>query len=515
MTLRALLVLLVAALSLPSCNSRNPVPTSTLIINATVYDGTGSRGIEAAVRFDGDRIVEVGDIAPLDGETVIDAAGLALAPGFIDSHSHHDSALEDFRHMPGALNQGITTIVRGADGFSGDEDAFAYTSQAAFNAAFAANPAAVNVASFSPHNSIRYAVMGDDSSRVATPTEIAAMADLLTADLEAGALGLATGLEYEPGIYADTGEIIALARIAASFGGRYASHIRDEDDRFIDALNEVLQIGAAASIPVHVSHIKLADREFWGTTDAVVAILDAARDDGIQVTADIYPYERWASDLGVLFPDKDFANRETAEFTFAHTAAPEDIVVSFYAPNPAYEGLSIADIASQNEADPVTTLLTLSKQADDYLRETGRTGSGIIAKGMDERDVAALMRWEYTNICSDGGNDGGHPRGYGAFPRVLGHFVRDLGVLRLPEAIHKMTGLTANTLGIENRGRIAPGYYADLTLFDPATVGDRATMADPTAISVGIEKVWVNGVLAWIDGQPTHRYAGRVVPRAE
>jgi len=515
MTFKALVVLLAAALFLPACDSRNPAPTSTLIVNATVIDGSGADGIDAAVRFDGDRIVEIGDLVPLDGETVINAAGLVLAPGFIDSHSHHDSRMSEFRHMPGALSQGITTIVRGADGFSGDEDAFAYTSQAEFNTAFAANPAAINVASFSPHNSIRYAVMGDDSARAATAAEIAAMAELLTADLAAGALGLATGLEYEPGIYADTGEIIALARIAASFGGRYASHIRDEDDRFIDALNEVLQIGAEASIPVHVSHIKLADREFWGTSDTIVAMLDAARKDGIEVTADIYPYERWASDLGVLFPDKDFSNRETAEFTFAHTAAPEDIVLSFYTPNPDYNGLSIADIASQNEADPVTTLLTLSKEADDYLRETGRTASGIIAKGMNERDVAELMHWEYTNICSDGGNDGGHPRGYGAFPRVLGHFVRELGVLTLPEAIHKMTGLTAATLGIEDRGRIAPGYFADLVLFDPNTIADRATMADPTAMSVGIGKVWVNGVLAWTDGQPTHRYAGRIVARAE
>lgn len=514
MSFKALVVLLVAALCLPACDSRNPAPTSTLIVNATVIDGSGADGVEAAVRFDGDRIVEVGDLVPLDGETIIDAAGLVLAPGFIDSHSHHDRAMEEFPHVPGVLSQGITTIVRGADGMSGEEQ-FVYTSQSEFNTAFAANPAAVNVASFSPHNSIRYAVMGDDSVRVATPEEIAAMAELVTADLEAGALGLSTGLEYEPGIYADTGEIIALARIAASYGGRYASHIRDEDDLFIDALNEVLEIGAEASIPVHVSHIKLADREFWGTSDTIIEMLDAARANGIDVTADIYPYERWASDLGVLFPDKDFSNRETAEYTFAHTAAPEDIFLSFFAPDPGYNGMSIAAIAAQNETDPATTLLELAQAADDQLRATGQRSSWIIVRGMDEPDIAALMRWEYTNICSDGANDGRHPRGYGAFPRVLGHFVRELGALTLPEAIHKMTGLTAATLGIEDRGRIAPGYFADLVLFDPDTVADRATMADPTAMSVGIGKVWVNGVLAWTDGQPTHRYAGRIVARAE
>ena len=513
MPIRHFTLLVTSVLLLASCSDEPTSVSSTLIINATIFDGTGADGYDGSVRIDGDRIVAVGDIAALDGETIIDGAGLALAPGFIDTHSHHDSNMDEYRHMPGVLSQGVTTIVRGADGFSGTDDEFGFIPQSEFNRTFAATPAAVNVASYSPHNSIRYRIMGTDSKREATPDEIAAMAALVEADMQDGAVGLATGLEYEPGIFSTTQEIIELAKVAANYGGGYMSHVRDEDDRFMDAVDEVIRIGREAGLPVHISHIKLADRAFWGTTDSVIDVLNSARASGVDITADIYPYQRWASNLAVLFPARNFSDRDVADFTFAHTANPEDIILSHFAPNPEFDGLSIADVARITERDPATTLMELTQAADDYLRETGRGGASIIAKGMDESDVVALMRWEFTNFCSDGSHGGGHPRGYGAFPRVLGHYVRELKVLSWPEAIYKMTGRSADAMGFRDRGQLKAGNYADLVLFTYDTITDNATMDNSTAVSTGVHSVWVNGVLAFENGTPTKRFSGRVITR--
>jgi len=504
-------VLLFCTVNLTACDDSRPVVTSTLIINAQVHDGSGGEAILAAVRIDGDRIIKIGEIEALPGEDLFDAGGLVLAPGFIDTHSHHDSDRQEYRHMPGVLSQGVTTIVRGADGSSGPDGQHLPVHE--FNQAFERSPAAVNVASFSAHNNIRYVVMGDDNRRPATADEILAMAALVEADMLNGSIGLATGLEYEPGIFSETEEVIELAKIAARFGGRYMSHVRDEDDLQMEAFEELIQIGREARLPVHISHMKLADRDYWGTSDAVLERLDAARTDGIQVSADIYPYQRWASNLAVLFPERNYADRSVADFTFAHTATPEDILLSHYGPNPEFNGRTVAEVASILEKDVASTLMELAQAADDYRKETGHGGASIIAKGMDEGDVAALMLWEHTNICSDGGHGGGHPRGYGAFPRVLGRFVRELGVLELENAIYKMTALPASNMGLEKRGSIRVGNYADLVLFDPDTVEDRSTMLNPTALSVGIEKVWVNGVLAFEDGESTMAYPGRVVGR--
>jgi N-acyl-D-amino-acid deacylase len=378
-----------------------------------------------------------------------------------------------------------------------------------FNETFKAAPAAVNIASFAAHNSIRQAVMGDDNRRHSTDEEIRMMSALVAADMQSGALGLSTGLEYEPGIFSSTEEVIALAHVAASYGGRYSSHLRDEDDRFVDAINEIIRIGGEARVPVHVSHIKLADKLAWGSTDEIIGMLDKARADGVEVTADIYPYERWASNLAVLFPERDYSSRETAEFTFERTASAEDILLVSYPANPAFEGMTIAEVAGITERDEITTLLELSQAAADHRRNSGED-SGIIAKSMDNEDIDAFMQWPYINICSDGWH-GGHPRGYGSFPRVLGYFVRELGVLTLPEAIYKMTARAADSMGIANRGRIEAGHYADLVLFDPDTVIDHATLQDPIAVSTGIKQVWVNGQLAFEDGEPTALFSGQLV----
>lgn len=512
-----LLAALLSTLLLTACgNEPQGQVSSTLLTNAVIFDGTGAESYDGSMRIDSatQRIMAVGDLEPLAGETVHDVEGLAIAPGFIDSHSHHDQELEKYRHMPGVLSQGVTTIVRGMDGFAVDEVANQYVSIAAFNAAFATSPAAVNIASFAPHNSIRREVMGSDDRRHATDSELAAMIELLAADLQAGALGMSTGLEYEPGIFASTEEIIDLAKVVAAQGGRYVSHMRDEDDRVLDAIKEVINVGRVAQLPVQISHIKLADRALWGTTDTVLEMLDRARAEGIEITADIYPYQRWAANLAILFPERDYSRREDAVFTFEHTAAAEDILLLDFPPDPRFAGHTIAEIATLTERSNEDTLMSLSQAADDYFRETGHDGSMIIAKGMNEADIAVFMQWPYTVICSDGWH-GGHPRGYGSFPRVLGHYVRELGILSLPEAIHKMTGLTADTHGIDDRGLIKVGHYADFVVFDPQTITDHATMDNPTALSSGINKVWVNGLLAFDNGEPTRVYAGQIIRRTD
>ena len=505
MPMRTYLLIVSLIISFSACTVESPEPvSSTLIVNAVIYDGSGGDPYSGSLRFDAttQRIVAVGKLEQFAGETVIDAEGLALAPGFIDTHSHHDEELEKYRHMPGVLSQGITTIVRGMDGSGGE-----YLSVDEFNAAFETTPAAVNVASFSAHNTIRQFVMGDNNRRHATSEEVDVMAALVEADMQAGALGLSTGLEYDPGIFSSTDEVIDLARVAATHNGRYSSHLRDEDDRFLDAIGEIVRIGREADIPVHVSHIKLADRLAWGTTDDVIGLLDSARTDGVDITADIYPYERWASNLAILFPNRDYTNREAGEYTFERTAAADDILVIDYPPNPDFEGMTVAEIATITESDEVTTLLTLAEAAE-------KTGSGIIAKSMTDDDIAAFMRWPFMNICSDGWH-GGHPRGYGSFPRVLGRFTREFGVLSVPEAIFKMTARAADSMGISDRGRIEAGHYADLVLFNPGTIIDHATMKDPTAASTGVERVWVNGVLAFDNDATTGVFAGQVVGRPE
>ena len=469
---------------------------TTLIINAGVLDGTGSPVQRVSVRIEGDRIVELGELPQRPGEQVVDAAGLTLAPGFIDTHSHHDRGLPE---AIAPLNQGITTIVVGQDGGSALplEDFFARLDKA---------PPALNVASYAGHGTIRRRVMGTDFRRAATPAEVAKMEELLRAEMQAGAIGLSTGLEYDPGIYSDPSEVIALAKVAAASGGRYISHIRSEDRHFWKAVDEAVEIGRQARIPVQISHVKLAMRSLWGQTGRLIKTLDAARAAGVDVTADIYPYTYWQSGMTVLFPERNFQDRKEAEFALREITSPEGLLITRFRPNPAQEGKSLAEIAKLRGVDAPQAMM-------DMIREAGEGDVSVVAVSMDERDIAELMRWPFANICSDGASGGGHPRGFGAFPRVLGRYVREKGVLTLPEAIRKMTSLPAANLGLRERGTIKPGFVADLVLFDPTTVVDRSTTSDPRALSTGIQTVWVNGQVAFDRGSASGKSAGRVIRR--
>ncbi|MFN2563764.1 MAG: amidohydrolase family protein [Gemmatimonadaceae bacterium] len=480
---------------------------ATLITNAIVLDGSGAPGRRASVRIVGDRIADLGDLRARRGERVVDARGLTLAPGFIDTHSHHDRGLLEQRDALAVVSQGVTTIVVGQDGGS-------RTPLAGFFAQLERTPPAINVASYVGHGTVRSRVMGDDFRRAATPAEIDRMREMVRADMAAGALGLSTGLEYDPGIYSSRGEVLELARAVAPFGGRYISHIRSEDRAFWQAIDEIIAIGRDVRIPVQISHLKLAMRSLWGRTDSLLRVLDRARAAGVDITADVYPYTYWQSTLTVLFPERDFANRATAEFVLREVAAPDGLLLSRFGPDTTYVGKTVAEIARLRGSDPATTLMALIRETEEAERAGRPSAESVIGTSMDERDVARLIAWPHANICSDGELAGRHPRGFGAFPRVLGRYVREQPILSLPEAVRKMTGLGASHVGIRDRGLVAPGYFADLVLFDPATVIDRATPTSLRETSAGIRTVWVNGEVVYDEGVTTRRYPGRVVRRA-
>lgn len=496
---------LVLALLL-SCGQRSHY--DRIIRHALVYDGSGSDPVLTDVAINADTIAFVGDLSAADATEVTEAEGKALSPGFIDTHSHHAGS-NPFGHrdFPAAVSQGITTIVAGQDGGSS-------LPLAHFFQQLSDTPVAINIASYSGHNTIRDSILGKDFRRKASPEEINRMKALLRADMDAGALGFSTGLEYDPGIYSADEEVLQLAAEMKPYQGRYISHIRSEDRYFWKAIDEIIRIGQSTRIPVQISHIKLAMHNLWGKADSLLRILDAARGQGIEVTSDIYPYEYWHSTIRVLFPDRNFTDEKEAEMILREITLPEDIILSAYEIQPEYVGKTLAEIAALEKMKPAKMLITLIARIEAWEKEhNGSCDEGIMARSMDEADIKKLMQWPHANICSDGSSGGGHPRGYGAFTRVLSHYVREQKTLSLEEAIRRMTSLSAAHLGFEKRGWIKPGFYADLVLFDPATVADKATVKEPHALSEGILGVWVNGQLVYHDKKTTGVFPGKVIKR--
>jgi N-acyl-D-amino-acid deacylase len=491
-----------------SCAACASVPAGTTITNVRIVDGTGSPARPGSVRIVGDRIEAVGAVAPAPGDALVDGGGLVLAPGFIDTHSHHDRGLERDPLALAVVSQGVTTIVAGQDG----EHPMPLASTLA---ELEREPPAINVAFYAGHGSLRAAVMGEDFRRPATPAEIEAMARLLGRELAAGALGLSSGLEYDPGIYSERAELVALAKVASAAGGRYISHVRSEDRWFWEAIDEILAIGREARLPVQISHMKLAMTSLWGQSTRLLALLDQARAQGIDVTADAYPYTYWQSTLQVLFPKRDFEDRAEAEKVLREIAPPDGLRLTSFAPEPSYAGKTVAELALLRGEDPASTLMGLIRESLAWSREhpEAEEVESVVGTSMTEEDVAALLAWDHTNVCSDGELDGSHPRGFGAFPRVLARLVRERGTFALETAVAKMSRLAAEHVGLRGRGTIAPGCYADLVLFDPARVNDEATVAEPHRVATGIVEVWVNGRSVWRGGRVTGERPGRVLRR--
>ncbi|MBT8080347.1 MAG: D-aminoacylase [Gammaproteobacteria bacterium] len=480
-----------------------------MIANVRVIDGSGSPARSASVRVDGNRITAVGKLETEPADELIDGAGLVLAPGFIDAHSHHDTGIADSPQALAAVSQGITTAVVGQDGFH------AWPLQQFFDA-LRQQPAALNFASMAGHSTLRSRVMEDDYRRPSSDAEIGAMLAMLAEELEAGALGLSSGLEYDPGSFADTRELLALAKIAAGESGVYQTHIRSEDQYFWEAVDEAVHIGRGAQVPVIISHIKLAMNSYWGQAQRLLEVLDSARDSGVDISADIYPYDAWNTSflwLETLFPERDLNRREGAAYILNEMLSPEGILI-FGHPALPRDGMTIADMAALREQDHETVLIELLKQDAATVREKGEeAGASMLGVAMHEQDIEPLMAWRHTVICSDGGLSGPHPRGFGAFARVLGYYSRQREVMPLETAVHKMTALTASKLGIRSRGLIRPGFYADLVLFDPDLVADRATAVEPLKVSAGIEQVWVNGKVVYENGAVTGALPGVPVLR--
>lgn len=492
------------ALALAGCAPGGPAGLA--ITGARIVDGAGTPAFSGTIRIVEGRIAAVGaDVAALSGDTVIDAGGLVLAPGFIDTHSHADFDLLERLDATAAVSQGITTVVVGQDGGSPHP-------LADFRTRLEASPATVNVASFGGHNTYRALMLGDDFRREATAEEIGGMARLLEADLAAGALGLSTGLEYDPGIYSATEEVLELAHVAAAAGGRYISHLRSEDRWFWEAVEEIIRIGAETGMPVKLTHAKLALQSHWGGAPRLLGRLDEARAEGVDITLDVYPYPYWLSTLTVMFPERDFTDLEESRFVVSQMALPEGILIPTYAPEPAYAGRTLASIAEERGEEPAVTLLELIQRAEamraapDF--EPGTRVETVMATSMDEDDIAAIFAWEHANLCTDGELFGAHPRGFGSFPRAIRQFVREREILSLEEAVRRMTSLAADHMGFPDRGRIAPGMVADLVLFDPETVSDRATPEAPHELSVGIHRVLVGGETVFADGRVTDARPG-------
>ena len=467
---------------------------ATTIVGAQVADGSGAPLRGANVRFVDDRIVSVGDATPQPGDIVVDGRGLVVSPGFIDIHNHSSQGLAADPAAETQVSQGITTVVVGPDGDSpwpiGD-----------YLAERKSAPAAVNVATFVGHATVRRQVMKDDFKRPARADEIARMALLVDQGMREGAAGLSSGLEYETGGYAETTELVELARVVARYGGVYMSHIRDEADKSFDALKEAIAIGEGARVAVQISHIKLGTVGVWRRSAEAIALIEAARKRGVDVTADAYPYNAWQSTITVLVPNKRYDDPPSVEKALADVGGAANVLVVRHAAHPEYEFRTLDAIANGQKRTPVEQFIQIVKDG----------GAGVVCTSMVDEDIRAFLQQPWVMVGSDGGLASRHPRGAGTFPRVLGRYVRDQHWLTLPEAIRKMTSAPAARLRLEGRGRIQPGAIADLVLFEPKTIVDRSTFTDPAALASGVRKVFVGGELVWDEGKPAAARPGRVL----
>jgi N-acyl-D-amino-acid deacylase len=472
---------------------------STVIINAQVADGTGAPLRKANVRITDERIAAIGDFKPTAADRVIDAKGLVLAPGFIDIHNHSTEGLERDPLATTQIAQGITTVLLGADGDSP-------WPIGSWLEARRRQPVSLNLAVTVGHATVREQVMHEDFRRVARPTEIAAMAKLVEQGMSEGAIGLSSGLEYDVASYSNTDEMAAVSEAAAKHGGFYMTHIRDEADRAFPALEEVIAIGQRAAIPVEHSHIKLGTVSVWHKAPEYVRMIEAARRNGVDYLADCYPYDAWYSTIKVLVPDKQYESPESVQEALDDVGGAGNVTIADFAPNKRYEQHTIEELARAEQLDPVQMFIRIIREGN-----AANDDAMVIAKSMTEADIELFYKQPWVMVASDGGIGGAHPRGAGTFPRVLGRFVREKHWLTLPDAIHKMTALPAQRMGLRDRGTLREGTFADLVLFDPQTVIDRATFAEPQALPVGIQTVFVNGEKVWDEGRPTGAKPGRVL----
>lgn len=467
-------------------------------MGGTLLDGSGSAGKLADIRIQGDRIVAIGKIKPIAGETVVDATGMIVSPGFIDAHSHALGGIENEPTAISQVTQGITTAVAGQDGGWSKPVAEEMADLLRFKPA-------INFAIFSGHGGIRRKVMGADYKRVANASELGTMRMLVADDMRAGALGLSSGLEYDPGYYSNTAELVDLAKVASSYGGMYISHVRDEGNKAFNAFLELCQISREARIRAQISHIKLGTKPVWGKADEVEKLGVKER-----ITADVYPYLYWHSTISALSPSRDWENDNIWVAALEEVGGPQNVRLVSYTHEPTWVGKDLSEIAQLTGKTPIALI-------QEILRRTeGPNGSGsqhVVVTAMSDADLDKFIASPRTMFCSDGAIGGRHPRGAGSFPRILGRYVRERKVISLPEAIRKMTSLPARTFRLGKRGELKKGWFADVVIFDPAKIIDHSTPQNPTALSEGVQHLFVNGVQVLKSGRSTGDRPGTFVPR--
>ena len=498
-------------------------PLDLIIRGGRVFDGSGNPWIRADVGVRDERIVAVGDLSAAATDDEIDAAGLYVAPGFIDVHSHAVAGLVDEERIGAAtlLYQGVTTVVINPDGSGGLDIA-------AQRAALLAYGIGVNVAQMVGHGTVRGEVLGMED-RTPTGDELALMKAIVRKAMEEGAFGLSSGLFYAPGSYAELAEVIELAHTAARHGGVYAAHIRDESDYTIGvvaAVDEVIRVAREAGIPGVVTHIKVLGPEIWGESATLVERIDAARADGVEIYADQYPYEasstglssallpRWSQAGGSQAQARRFADRET--HARIRQAMRDNLArrggadrIQFTGGGPEMEGRTLQSLADQQGEDPIDVAIEII---------SGGLPGSIISFSMHTDDLRTLMAQPWTMTSSDGGVPPfgigrPHPRSYGTYPRKIRKYVLEEGFITLPAAIRSMTSLPATAFRIADRGFIRPGAFGDIVVFDLDRITDRGTYTDPHQYAEGLVHVLVNGTAALRDGEPTGAKPGVVLRR--
>jgi N-acyl-D-aspartate/D-glutamate deacylase len=514
------LLLVIPATLLAFLPAEEPADGMDFVLRgATLYDGTDKPGVKGDVAIAGERIVAVGSFEIKGKPRILDAAGLVVTPGFIDLHTHSDSALQqpETRGNKNYLLQGVTTVITGNCG-GGPLNVTEYFRK------LEAGGIGSNLIHLVPHNDVRRAAMGN-ANRAPTAKEVEKMEQLVDAGMKAGAWGMSTGLIYNPGTYAKTDEIISLAKVVARHGGLYASHIRNEGVELLESTQEALTIGKEAGIPVHISHMKATGKNNWGKSAEQIALIEKARKAGQVVTADQYPYIASSTSLSALVipsryregTQEDYLARiKDAEKNSDMRSAivkmmngrngGESLRVARYSKKKEWQGRSLADIARAEKREVVDVILEIERNG----------GAGMVSFGMSEEDVRLIMKQPFVATASDSGSmviadTVPHPRGYGTFPRKVGFYCRKEGVISLEHALRSCNGLPADILQLPERGYLKPGFYADLVVFDPATFIDKAIFDKPHQYADGVRWLFVNGKLAIEDGTVTKTLAGKVL----
>jgi N-acyl-D-amino-acid deacylase len=543
---------LILTLALSACSrSTQQAPYDLLISGGSVIDGDGGPAASLDIGIRDGRIVSLGNLSTSSARQRIDATGLTVAPGFIDMHNHSDFTILVEPASESMIRQGVTTMVLGESRSAGpvkpgvddarrqDGVTVDWTTLGGYFDRLERQHTATNIASYVGEEQVWTYVKGYDQSR-ATPDELAAMKTLVAQAMEDGAMGLSTSLLQPPSSLATTDNLVELATIAKLHGGIYSSHIRDEGEGVFRAVEEAIQVGKGAGIRVDIIHMKIAHQKLWGRVSEVIAMVQKARDAGFDIQANVYPYTAGQNNLSSIIPpwahdggrekmvqrlrDPAARRRMRAEVLqglpgwYNHYLATGggwagmQLVSLKNERNAPFQGKRMSELIESRGGDPVNVLF------DVLVEEDGSVPTVFFHHS--EPDMQLVLKQPWTSIGSDGtavnpdgptGRSHPHPRYYGTFPRVLGRYVRELKVLTLPEAVKKMTSMNADKIGIKDRGRLREGLWADVTIFDPNTVIDRATFENPRQYPVGIPYVIVNGVVTIDNGRHTGALAGRVV----